>query len=227
MALQRRTRAHLDERSALALALWGALGVSALASHDARPAVVAAGVIEIAEEPTEGPYRYAAGTDLETLAIPEGTTGLVRGRSSVTVNAPAERVRETVLGFARYPEFMPHYAKCRVLGRSPSGGRDVYMQVEALHGALSMWARVDVKRPHTDDGVESIEAKMLEGNVKELRAAWRLVRLDERRTRLTLEVFLNPKVPVPEGLLNAENLDGSAAGVLALKARAEGTASPP
>jgi ribosome-associated toxin RatA of RatAB toxin-antitoxin module len=136
-------------------------------------------------------------------------------------------VRAEVLGFSHYPEFMPHYAKCRILGRSPSGGRDVYMEVEALHGAITMWARLDVKKPVRQGDVETIDTSFLQGNVKNLYASWKLERVDDQKTKLTLEVFLDPKLPLPNGIVNRENLDGSAAGVLAMKARVEQRLSSP
>jgi ribosome-associated toxin RatA of RatAB toxin-antitoxin module len=173
------------------------------------------------DEPGGSPYRYAGRADVVTVAVPIAGSTLVRGRSTVTVQAPVHRVREQILAFARYPEFMPHYSKCRVIGPSPSGGRDVYMEVKALHGALQWWARLDVKKPAQIDGREVIDTSFLDGNVKELSARWAMKRLDDDKTELMLEVFLEPKLPLPASLLNSENLDGSANGVLAMKAQSE------
>ncbi len=157
-----------------------------------------------------------------TVPVPVGGgSALVHGRSTVTVNAPIERVREVMLGFPHYPEFMPHYSNCRVLGRTPTGGRDVYMEVEALHGAVHMWARVDVPKPSMVDDTETYATRFLEGNVRDFQATWRLKKLDAAKTELSLEVFLHPKIPLPDGLINDENLDGSANGVAAMRTRAE------
>jgi ribosome-associated toxin RatA of RatAB toxin-antitoxin module len=162
-----------------------------------------------------------AGTpEPDTVAVPHGD-GYSRGRSTITVKAPIEKVRETVLDFPRYPEFMPHYSKCKVLGRTATGARDVYMEVSALHGAVSLWARIEVPKPTTVDGVETYETKYVDGNVKDLKAIWRLKRVDDAQTSLSLEVFLNPKLPLPKRLVNKENLDGSAAAVIAAKGRIE------
>jgi ribosome-associated toxin RatA of RatAB toxin-antitoxin module len=161
---------------------------------------------------------------VETVPVPVDGTSLVRGRSTVTVNAPIEKVREGILGFARYPEFMPHYSNCRVLGRTPTGGRDVYMEVEALHGAVHMWARIDVPKPAVADGLETYDTKFLDGNVRDFKAIWRLRKVDDAKTQLSLEVFLNPKIPLPDGLINGENLSGSAKGVAAMRSRIEAAA---
>jgi ribosome-associated toxin RatA of RatAB toxin-antitoxin module len=167
-----------------------------------------------------GEPKSAAGPT--PVAVPVPGSSLVRGRSTVTVKAPIDRVRQSVLGFADYADFMPHYSKCKVLGRAPGGGRDVYMEVEALHGAVKMWARVEVPRkPAVVDGVETYETQFLDGNVQEFKAIWRLRPVDDGSTELSLEVFLEPKLPLPSDLINRENLNGSAAGVLAMRARAE------
>ena len=99
------------------------------------------------------------------------------------------------------------------------------MEVEALHGAVSLWARLDVLKPATSNGVETIDTNFEEGNVKDLKATWRLKKVDAQRTELTLEVFLNPKLPLPSRLVNEQNVEGSALGVLAMRTRVEGAAA--
>src|SRR5690349_19406456 len=76
----------------------------------------------------------------ERIAIPGSE--LVHGRANVVVNAPIGKVRDAVLDFPQYPEFMPHYETCKVLGRTATGARQLYMGIEALHGAVHMWAQV-------------------------------------------------------------------------------------
>ena len=121
----------------------------------------------------------------------------------------------TVLDFAHYAEFMPHYRKCKMLGRTQAGGHEVYMEVSAINGLVSMWARVEVTKPTTVDGVEIHETKFLE-------ATWRLRKIDEASTEVTLEVFLLPRLPLPDSMINKENMGGSADAVLAVKKRATG-----
>lgn len=158
-----------------------------------------------------------------TVSVPIPGTGLVRGRSTLTIAAPIDKVRAVVLDFPHYPAFMPHYQACRVLGRGRDGAaREVYMEVAALHGAVKMWARVDVSKPAAADGVEVHESKLLEGNIKDLKATWRLKKIDEKSTELTLEIFLLPRLPLPDKLVNQENLNGSAAAVMAVKRRVLG-----
>ncbi|MBI4700865.1 MAG: SRPBCC family protein [Deltaproteobacteria bacterium] len=137
------------------------------------------------------------------------------------VRAPVARVREAVLAFPRYPEFMPHYRSARELGPGREAVRQVYMEVTALHGALRMWAQVEVLPVEVAGGVEIHRTAFVRGNVRDFQAVWRLRPIDENRTELTLEVFLHPRLPLPTSVLNAENVEGATKGVLAVKRRVE------
>jgi ribosome-associated toxin RatA of RatAB toxin-antitoxin module len=185
-----------------------------------RPAGVAAPQDDQTRSAPASPGEPDRG-GIVSVAVPVGASGYFRGRSAAIVRAPIDRVRAVVLGFARYPEFMPHYEKCRVLGRTPGGGSDVYMEVSALHGAMKMWARVEMPKPIFIEGVETYASRMLAGNVHDLQAIWRLETIDAQQTRLSLEVFLKPKLPLPKSLVNAENLEGSASAIAAMRARIE------
>ena len=188
-------------------------------THTKLAATIALALSVALAAPVSAADPQAAG--ITTRRVPIAGTRLVRGHSTVVVDAPLAKVREHVLAFAAYPEFMPHYKTAKVLGRTPSGGRNVYMEVTALHGAVKMWARVEVQKPAPSDALESHEIRFLEGNVKELSGAWRLRRIDASKTELTLEIFLNPSLPLPASLINEENLDGSRKGVDAMRKRIE------
>lgn len=176
----------------------------------ALPAVVG-GSQEEAEEVDES----------HPVGVPIPGSAFVHGRATVTVNASLEKVRESVLSFGHYAEFMPHYRNAKLLGRTPSGSRDVYMEIEALHGALKMWARIEVAKPETIEGFETYKTKFVEGNVKDFQAVWRMRKVDDQKTELSLEVYLQPTINLPADLQNEENLSGSAKGVKAMRIRAE------
>ena len=167
----------------------------------------------------------AEGDTPQAISIPVAGTDFVHGRATVKVNAPLERVREAVLDFGHYAEFMPHYRTSKVLGRTATGARDVYMEIEALYGAVKMWVEIEFPKPTVVDGVETHESHFVKGNVKDFKAIWRLRKLDEGATELSLEVFLQPSIPMPANLMNGENLGGSVKGVTAMRARIEGAAA--
>lgn len=174
--------------------------------------------------PDASPPSAAPGEPLRAVAVPIPGTDFVRGRTTLKVNAPLEKVREAVLDFGRYTEFMPFFRGSRVLGRTAAGARDVYMEIEALHGAVRLWVQIEIPRPTIVDDVETYESRFVKGNVKEFKAIWRLRRIDDDATELSLEVFLQPLLPLPTALVNRGNVGGSMKGATAMRARIEGAA---
>jgi len=157
-----------------------------------------------------------------TIGVPVQGTQLVRGRSTMVIAAPIDKVREAALDFGHYADFMPHYRKCRVLSGARGGAQEVYMEVTAIHGAVTMWARIEVAKGTVVDGVEVYDTKFLDGNVKDLKATFRFRKIDDSSTELSLELFLLPQLPLPDSVLNEENLKGSADAVVAIKQRVTG-----
>lgn len=190
------------------------------------PSVVETAPPSVAPTPTTdaAPPPAAPGDPLRAVAVPIPGTDLVRGRTTLKVNAPIEKVREAVLDFGRYTEFMPFFRGSRVLGRTAAGARDVYMEIEALHGAVRLWVQVEIPRPTIIDGLETYESRFVKGNVKEFKAIWRLREIDDAATELSLEVFLQPLLPLPTALVNRGNVGGSMKGATAMRARIEGAA---
>src|SRR4051812_18296181 len=90
------------------------------AGEDGPPAVSPNSV----QDPNGGPAvtltANASGTP-EPEAIPVPGSRYVHGRSKTLVNAPITKVRDTIMDFGHYAEFMPHYQSSKVLGRAPNG----------------------------------------------------------------------------------------------------------
>lgn len=185
-----------------------ATGKGIVPATAADPDVPQDGTVGKLREPTE-------------QAVPIAGTDLVRGRSTVIVEAPIAVVRRTVLDYGSYADFMPHYAASRVLGRTSDGGHQVYMKWIALHGAMKMWARFDMSAALKKGDEETYKSKLVEGNVRAANAIWRISPVGEQRTKLSLEVFLQPRVPMPSSLLNGENTKGATKGVVAMRDRCE------
>lgn len=192
---------------------------------DGPPTAAAAAPAPAAAPPPAPPPLEGDGP--VAVPVPIEGSDLVRGRTAVKINAPIARVRESVVDFAHYAEFMPHYLTSRLLGRTATGARDVYMEIEALHGAVKMWAEVEFAKPIVVDGVETHVSKFVKGNVEDFVAIWRLRKIDELTTELSLEVFLQPSIPLPTSLMNKENVGGSLKGVMAMRGRIEGSAPAP
>jgi len=163
----------------------------------------------------------APAVDPVAEAVPIAGSDLVRGRAKIVVHAPMSLVRQRILAFNEYAEFMPHYNRSKDLGRGKNGTRNVYMEVYALRGAARMWARMSVAKGQWLNGVETYDVSFIEGNVRDFHAIWRMRQVDPAHTELELEVFLQPKLPLPARLLNRENLEGAVKGVVAMRNRIE------
>jgi len=95
---------------------------------------------------------------------PIAGSALVHGRATITVNAPARQADRVVLDFDRYAEFMPEFSNSKILSHS-HGGWQLFQEISALHGTIHMWARVQVPKPTTLNGAETIVATLVDGNV--------------------------------------------------------------
>jgi ribosome-associated toxin RatA of RatAB toxin-antitoxin module len=156
-------------------------------------------------------------------SFPVRGSSFERVRATVAVGAPIDRVRAVVFDFARYPEFVPGYKQAGVIRTTPSGGGVVQMVIEQLGGMVQIRMRVEISAPQISGAVEAYDGRLLKGNVKAFQARWELEPLGPRRTRLVLESFLDPDLPVvPASLVNQGARDGVRDALLALRARSEG-----
>jgi hypothetical protein len=159
--------------------------------------------------------------DVEIVAVAGSALG--RARATVMVRAALERVRAILFDFADYPAFLPNYKSAKVVGTTTGGGTVVHMEIDALGGMIHRWMRIEVSPPAAVGSRESFEARLLEGDVKAFEARWVLDRLDDG-TRLTLESFIDANLKLPAAFIDAGNVAGLKESILAIKARAEGSA---
>jgi len=156
-------------------------------------------------------------------SFPVRGSSIERVRATVAVNAPNERVRAVLVDITRYPEFVSGYKKVSVIRSSPSGGGVVQILIEQLGGVVQLKMRVEITPRPPSGGIESYEERLVQGNVKAFEARWELEPLGAHRTRLTLESFLDPDLPlVPASAVNQGARDGLRDAVLAFKGRSEG-----
>ncbi len=162
----------------------------------------------------------------EVVGVPERGSGIDAVHGTVGVDAPLERVREVVFGFARYPEFMPGYKGAKIVGPAPSGGDLVRMDIEELGGLVKLWTIVDVAPLAREGGVEWRLGTFVSGNIKSFRTRWELEAIGPNRTRLSVQSLVDPNIAlVPNSIVNDSSKDGLRKSMLALKARAEGVSA--
>ena len=224
----RRTR--LARTAALAVVLASGCAGSGLpqlrapwsAAGDAEPVVVPHSSLETSATTSSGTEAPPDAT-VQSEPVPIEGSDLVRGRATVTIDAPADKARKVLLDFERYPEFMPNWTGSRILGRSRDGTLDVYQEMKILAGSVRLWARVKVPKATVAGGVETITGQYVDGNVEAYEPTWKLRPIDDAHCQLTGEFFLKPKFFVPTSWLNGKTVEAAADAVLAVKHRVEGT----
>ncbi|MFO0758060.1 MAG: SRPBCC family protein [Byssovorax sp.] len=157
---------------------------------------------------------------VDAIAVPGSS--IERMRATVAVNAPIDRVRAVVFDFPRYPDFMPHYRRGLIERRSPSGSFEVRLDMEELAGAVHVWVRVEIPVAERAGATERYKGRLLAGSVKAFEPRWELESLGPSKTRLMVESFMDPDLPlVPSSLVNSGARERIRDVILALKARAE------
>jgi ribosome-associated toxin RatA of RatAB toxin-antitoxin module len=195
------------------------------AAADPGPSEVPSAMFE-ATAPTSTP-QAAPGSPVKSDSIPIAGTDFVRGRATLVVDGPLAKVREVLLDFEKYPEFMPEFSGGKILGRTRDGTLDVYQEMKILKGSVRIWAHIKVPKATVVDAVESYVGEYLEGNLEAYETTWRIRPVDDTHTELTAEFFLRPKFPVPTGWMNGKNVEGATKAVVAVKHRVEGTPPEP
>ena len=125
------------------------------------------------------------------------------GGAAIFVNAPYATVRQIVLDYRHYTEFMKPLAQSKVLSRK-NGVSELYMEAPILHGAAKVWAVVQALAPAKEGSGEKIEIRYVRGNVDDLHMIWRLRPVDATHTVLKLDILVDPTLPVPSALVTPE-----------------------
>lgn len=125
------------------------------------------------------------------------------GEATGVLDAPIAQVLEQVRDYGSYDDFLPHFRQSRLLGER--GDRAMlYLQVEILHGAATLWAQVQVQARQSGDE-HVVEARMLRGNMDGFLARWEIEPVSESRTRVKFTLVADPQVPAPSSVIANQN----------------------
>ena len=127
-----------------------------------------------------------------------------RGRASVLLDAPIDRVFAVVQDYGQYKDFLPNFEASRVLSQRGASAL-VFVQVAIMKGAAHIWAELKLKPRKTEGPTRVIEAKMTKGNVDHMEALWEVTPIDDKRTLVTFEIIVDPNLPLPSSLISEEN----------------------
>ncbi|GEM_PF-3917281 len=134
------------------------------------------------------------------------------GAARVVVRRPLSQVLRVVSDFERYPTFLRRIEAVRVLEQR-EGYRDVSLAVPILNGKSQVKAVLRFAEPQRVGGVLVLTGAFREGNVDRMELVYRLEPIDAQSTRLTVEMLVVPRLPLP-GPLVTEEVTGAVAHVV-------------
>jgi ribosome-associated toxin RatA of RatAB toxin-antitoxin module len=151
-------------------------------------------------------------------------SGIDTGGAVILIEAPQDAVLKVVQNYRKYRKILPRLEQSRVLKRH-RGKTDVYLRAPILHGAVSIWgvARFGQPKPWRKDG-KILSGKLVKGNLDAWQGRWKMRPMGPNSTALWLEMFVDPKVPMPDAWITPELMWASDKGVTAVRDMAEGRA---
>jgi ribosome-associated toxin RatA of RatAB toxin-antitoxin module len=151
---------------------------------------------------------------------PEKGSAFRLASAEIFVSAPVSQVKAAMMDYAAYPSFIPKFQKIKLLKRDGDSS-EIYLQIPVLHGAATIWAVEHFDAPVADGKGEKIVGHFMKGNVEDFRATWRYRAVDDKHSIIALDLFIAPKLAMPESLVTSETEDACGDGVRAVKDRAE------
>ena len=140
--------------------------------------------------------------------------------AEIFVNAPMKDVKTAAMDYGNYSSFITKFSKSKLLKQNGDAA-EVFLQAPILHGAANIWAVESFAAPAPDGKGEKIVGSFIKGNVDNLLATWRYRPVDDKHTILSLDIYIEPKMNVPDSLVTEEGQDACGDGVRAVKERAE------
>jgi ribosome-associated toxin RatA of RatAB toxin-antitoxin module len=166
--------------------------------------LVAASLVALAASLSAAPSPAAPATrSVERFEVKVSDSDVKAGAARVLARAPTATLRSVVTDYGRYSAIIKQFKQARILGRS-EGKTDVYLEVPILEGAGKVWAVVRFGAPEIVGDEEIVRGRLIKGNVKRLDAKWRIKKVDETQSELTLELLIVPDLPAPNSLITKE-----------------------
>jgi ribosome-associated toxin RatA of RatAB toxin-antitoxin module len=150
----------------------------------------------------------------------DAATKTTWGRGQIFVDAPMKHVRAAITDYGNYATFIPRFKKSKVL-TSTAQGTEVYLQIPILKGAVTLWGVVRFGAPIAEGKGEKVVGTFVKGNVEALQAVWHYRPVDETHTVVTLDLFIEPKMIVPESLMIGQREWAAGEGSLGIRDRAQ------
>lgn len=151
-----------------------------------------------------------------THQIPTPGSPIQTGVGTIDVFGSMDQVLDVLLDYRKYHTILPRLETSRVVGKR-KGSTDVYLRAPILRGLAHVWglARFSPPRRRPSGGRE-IVGTLVKGNLDGWHGRW-LLHPCGKRTILTMEMFIDLKIPVPAKLVASELAWAAGKGVTAVR----------
>jgi len=146
-----------------------------------------------------------------------GNTGCGRAY----IKASVDDTKAVAEDFGRYAEMLKPFKKSRIVDQTPDH-TDVYVEVSILKGKGTIRATLRFKpAQHQANGGYVLHGRLIEGNVKRFDTTYLLLPVDGNNTQMDVMMNIQPKFPVPAGLVTKQESESAAYAVKQLRLYAE------
>lgn len=205
-------------RQALALAI--VLTTAGAAAHPCKlkPIVFRPSAEPWALEPTAAQLE-ADGGFRKSNGIPPGQK-LRHGIAEIVVPAEPAHVLASLQRYADYRALAPKKFKTsRLVALQPNGAADVYLQVQVLRGALTLWLTMRFDAPRIVAGARVVEGRYLDGNLDGAHVRYLVMSAGEHKTYVRLELLIDLPVAAPQDKIDEELRDAAGEALRGIRAR--------
>lgn len=165
------------------------------------------------------PVHAAGEADVRTAQIAEAGSSISWGHAVAVIDQPIDEVLPVVVDYANYVHFMPNFTKSRVLAQRGNRAM-VYMEVSVAAGTFTLWGQFKLSEAASEGDTRIIEARLLDGNMDDFSATWRLTPVDDgARTEVEFKLHVDPDMPLPSSVFSRENERAAGNTVRALRTR--------
>lgn len=140
------------------------------------------------------------------------------GQATAVTPSSIDEVDAIVRDYARYHEFLPNFQVSRVLAERGARAM-IYLEISILYDTATLWCQLRMTSRTEDDGRRIIATRYMDGNVERFHARWELRPTEDGGTEVTLQLGVDPGVPVPDSAVTDENVRVARKGLRALLRR--------
>ena len=151
-----------------------------------------------------------------THHIPTRGSHIETGVATIDVYGTMDQVLEVLLDYRKYHTILPRLETSRVVGKH-KGATDVYLRAPILRGLAYVWGVARFTPPkRRPTGGKEIAGTLIKGNLDGWHGRW-ILHPCGKRTILSMEMFIDVKIPVPAKVVTKELEWAAGKGVTAVR----------